>query len=413
MAKLRIGIIGAGSRGINSFARLLTANHSDRAEVVALAEPNHLRARAGLDMAGLQADIHEAAGELVERKDIDAVVVTSPDYLHEEHAIAALRNGKHVFVDKPMATSVAGCMNILEAAESAKRLLYMGFNLRHHAVIRALKELVDEGRLGEVFSIAALEHYKGGRSYHSRWNRLKKYSGGLWLHKGSHDFDVINHLMGDVRPARVSCFASVFTFRPERLPFEKRDGVEPGPNCTVCPYNTECKDAFMVPGADSPPTPLFTEETAEVDGYHKNLCMYLSEKDTHDQGVATVEYENGATATHTECFVTPLSRRRYSIDGTGGHAEADAGAYRVDFHPRWSADRITHTIAQGEGGHGGSDPVMVADFVECATKGKKPLASAADGTWSVAVACAAERSRQDRRVVEISELLDAKSELLR
>ena len=413
MPKLRVGIIGAGGRGINSFGHTFTKVHADVAEIAALADPNPVRAQAGLDILGIKADIVDNAHDMVKRKDIDIVIVTSPDYLHEEHAVAALKAGKHVLVDKPLATSVDGCMRILEAADAAGKILYMGFNLRHHAVVRNLRQMAQRGEFGDIFSIIAMEYYNGGRTYHSRWNRLKKFTGGLWLHKGSHDFDVINYIMGGVRPARVSCFANVFTFKPERLPFKTRKGVKPGPTCSACPYKKECPDAYMTADTETGGKPrMFGEEAAKVDGYHKNLCMYLSDKDTHDQGVAIVEYANGATATHTECFATPISNRRYFVDGTLGHGEADLHASKIEFRPRWTKDVKTHEIAQEEGGHGGADPLMVQNFLDCIRKRAKPIANAADGAWSVAIACAAEMSREKGQVIEIAKIMDVKSRLL-
>lgn len=410
MAKLRIGIIGAGGRGTGLGSRLPASGPDAAVEIVACADTNPVRARASMEQLGLEADIHEDAEALCKRKDLDAVLVTTPDFLHEEHALLALKHKKHVFVDKPLASTVEGCLRILEASLQAQKLLYMGFNLRHQAVIRRLKRLVDEGLLGDIFSIYAMEHYCHGRTYFSRWNCLKKFSGGLWVHKGSHDFDIINYLMGGVRPARVSCFASVFSFRPERLPFKARPGVEPGPTCHECAYREECPDAAFCH------EPLFGERAAAIDGYHKDLCMYLSDKDTHDQGVAIIEYENGATATHTECFATPskIGGRRYFIDGTGGHAEADIhGGHNIRFYPRWSGDVVTYDVKPESGGHDGADPKMLGDFVSCILDGRRPLVNAVAGTWSVAMAVAAEISREEKRVVELSELMDTKSDMLK
>jgi predicted dehydrogenase len=84
---------------------------------------------------GITADIHADADDMVARKDIDAVIVATPDYLHEEGCLAAFKHGKHVLVDKPLATTAQGCLNIIEAARRAKKTLYMGFNLRQDVAI--------------------------------------------------------------------------------------------------------------------------------------------------------------------------------------------------------------------------------------------------------------------------------------
>ena len=417
MAKIRIGIIGAGSRGIQSFGGLLTRNHSDTCEVVALADPNRARAQAGMRYLGIEADIHADFHDMVARRDIDAVVVTTPDYLHEDACVAAFKQRKHVLVDKPLAVTGKGCLRVIAAARRARKLLYMGFNLRQDIVVRKIKELIVRGTFGDIFSLHAVEHYNGGRTYMSRWNRLKKFSGGLFIHKGSHDFDVLNWFMDEIRPYRVSCFANVSVFKREGLPFKVRRGVKPGPTCSVCKYGDECPDRFVVAPAGietaTMRAEMWSEETAKADGYYKDLCMYLSDKDTHDQGIAIIEYENGATACHAEYFATPFSGREYVIEGTRGHGEGDVHGNRIEIRPRWSGDRIVHHVERAGGGHGGADPVMVAEFVECLRKGRQPTASGIDGAWSVAIGEACEMARAKGRVVKISEVLDVKSRLLK
>jgi len=404
MAKKRIAIVGAGGRGINAFGRQLL-QHADKCELVALCDPNVVRMKAGLEKLGVECDMHEDISEVVSRKDIDAVVVTTPDYLHEEMCVAALSAGKDVFVDKPLATSVKGCLHILRTARKKRRLVYMGFNMRFDPVCQKLKALVDEGVLGKIFSIQGQEFYNGGRTYMARWNRLKKFSGGLFIHKGSHDLDIINWLMG-ARPARVSAFADVSVLKPEGLPFELKPGESYGPCCSECPQRERCPDGF------SRPEDTFGVEAIKEDGYVRDTCIYQSEKDTHDQGIAIVEYENGQTASHSEYFVTSITNRIFTVLGDRGTAVGDLHANEVKVYPRWSKDVVTYEIARGSGGHGGADPTMVRNFLACLHGEEKPLSSAVDGVWSVAIGEACEISRAEKRVVEISELLNPRSKLL-
>lgn len=422
MQPIRIGLLGAGARGIMAFGRSIVTEFAKETRLVAVADANPARAEAGLILLGIQAPIHTDYHEMLARKDLDAVVVTTPDYLHEEHCIAAFRKGKHVLVDKPLATSAQGCLKIIAAAKRAKRLLYMGFNMRHGPTMSYLKKLVLAGTFGEIFAIHSREHYDGGRTYMARWNRLKKFSGGLFIHKGSHDFDAINWLMGDPKPVRVSCFGNVFALNSKHFPFKLRKGVKPGPVCSECPYFDDCPDHY-VPGQEwgydyveedrQGYRKMWNEAAIALDGYRKDLCIFLSDKDTHDQGVAIIEYENGATAMHSECFVSPITERNYMIDGTLGHAEAALKARTIQVQPRWSQDVVTHNVAPMPGGHGGADPRMIAEFLHCARKGSMPTAGGVDGAWSVAVGEAAERSRTAGRTVLISEVLDVKSPFLK
>jgi predicted dehydrogenase len=187
-------------------------------------------------------------------------------------------------------------------------------------------------------------------------------------------------------------------------------------------YKNECPDVYVRPedlvreDSDKIYAALewmYSEETAREDGYHRDTCIYLSDKDTHDQGIATVEYDNGATAAHAEYFPTPLTNRRYLIEGKLAHGEADLDGNRIEVTRRWTRDRVVYNLRRDEGGHGGADPVMVAEFVECLRKGRRPSASGIDGAWSVAIGEACEISRDEKRMVKISEVLDVKSPLLK
>ena len=412
MPKLGLGIIGLGGRGYG-FARM-AQQHPD-VEFVAVLEPNTERAERGRRTLEASFAICTELPDFLGREDLDAVIVTSADYLHREHAPASLEAGKHVFVDKPLATSVEDGLTIVEAARRSDRVLYMGFNLRHQAVIAETKNLIASGVVGEIIHLAAIEFYAGGITYMARWNRLKKYTGGLFLHKGSHDFDVLNWFNAPHKPARVAAFAGVNILNPDHLPFTLEEGEEAGPNCEACPVGYKCPDCRdpRARGQQVDENRLFDMSTAEHDGYHKDLCIYLSDKDTHDNAVCIIEYENDARAYHSENFVTSASNRTYTVVGERAHLEADVHASTIREYPRWSKNVITREVRTASGGHGGSDPGIFQQFLNCIARGEAPKADVRDGIWSLAVSCAAEKAREDRRVVEIREVLDRSHPLLK
>lgn len=411
MDVVKVGIVGIGGRGYG-FASMLR-NRKD-ARVVAVADRNRVRAERARANAGLDFETHQDVDGLLKRDDVDAVIVTTPDYLHREHAVAALKAGKHLLVDKPIATTVPDGLAILEESKRSDRVLVMGFNLRYVSTLNEAKKLIDAGRIGTPFYLAAAEYYSGGKTYMSRWNRLKKYTGGLFLHKGSHDFDILNWFNHPARPARVSAFGGVNNLNPESLPFTLEPGEEAGPNCAACKVAFKCPDAqvsYISP--DSSQKPLFDAETAKEDGYLKDLCIFLSDKDTFDNAVAIIEYDNSTRAMHSEVFVTALSNRVYSIAGSHGHLEIDLHACTIKEYPRWTRNVITHNIAPAQGGHGGSDPTLVDSFLGAVTRGERPRAGAIDGIWSIAAGVAAELSRAEQRTVEIAEILDPSNPLLK
>jgi len=83
--------------------------------------------------------------EILANPEVDAVFVCTPDHLHAEHAVAALNAGKHVFLEKPMATTIADCDAIIEAAARTGAKLYVGHNMRFFPVVRKMRELIEAG----------------------------------------------------------------------------------------------------------------------------------------------------------------------------------------------------------------------------------------------------------------------------
>ena len=86
--------------------------------------------------------------EVIAAPDIDVVSICTPNELHEEMAIAALRAGKHVYLDKPVAVTGESAMRIAEAAEGAKGFTRVAFNNRYMPAMLRAKQLIDEGRVG-------------------------------------------------------------------------------------------------------------------------------------------------------------------------------------------------------------------------------------------------------------------------
>ena len=396
--KLKIGIIGSGNRGVTAFAAPISKR--DDAEVVALCDPNQLRMEANSKKIDGEQRFYKSDVEMLNSEQLDAVVITSPDFYHTENAVNALNAGVDVLLDKPLATTVEGCKKILDAAKKSGKSPMIGFNLRHNQVLKRLKEIIDAGTLGRIFLMENREFYDGGRTYMARWNRKYAISGGLWIHKGSHDFDIFNWLLDFPKPEKVTAFAGIDVLNADNLPFATETGKEVGPNCRKCDYKTICKDRY-----DIEDRPEWSEETAEVDNYYKDLCIYMSDKDVHDNGIAIVEYENGVKASHLECFITSVEDRRYTIVGTLGQAEVSLTDRTIKICPRWSKETILYNIPEVEGGHGGADPCLIDAFLDVVKGNSSNSSTAEHGMLSTAIGQAAEISRREERIVRMDELL--------
>jgi len=138
---------------------------------------------------------------LLKEKDVDVVSICTPNGLHAEHTIKALQSGFHVVCEKPMAISVQDCGDMIQAAEKANKRLFIVKQNRFNPPVVAVKKLIDEGRLGKIFSVQLNcfwnrnnEYYKG-----SDWKGSLSLDGGTLYTQFSHFVDLLYWMIGDVK----------------------------------------------------------------------------------------------------------------------------------------------------------------------------------------------------------------------
>jgi predicted dehydrogenase len=134
------------------------------------------------------------------RDDVDAVVISTPNHLHAEHAIAAFGAGKHVLLQKPMARTTAECDAILDARARAGRTLGVYMNLLDHPLFRDVRRMVAEGKLGRVALFSARLAHRGGLGWagaESNWRASRdKTGGGSFIQLGVHYQHLMRWLLG-------------------------------------------------------------------------------------------------------------------------------------------------------------------------------------------------------------------------
>lgn len=367
MDKLRIGVIGVSGRG--GMARQWHQPGADgRSVLVGGADVNpDFLARFAADVP--EAQVTDDYRRLLDRDDVDAIGVFSPDFLHEEHAVAALQAGKHVFCEKPLAITTAGCDRILDAWRASGRKLMVGFNMRYMNLFRVMKEVVDSGVLGELKAVW-VRHFVGygGHFYYHDWHATRAGTTSLLLQKGSHDIDMIHWLTGQHTVAAVAMGQ-----------LDVYGGDYPDDlTCPVCDERDTCPDYQR-------PWP----------GHER--CAYRREIDVEDNNQVLLRLNGGILASYLQCHFTPDYHRNYVLIGTEGRLENSEPEGKVWLKTRsrfgWKslADR-TYEVKPAEGGHGGADPVIARDFLDMVLNDKPPLAPAIAGRHSVAAGCAAAES---------------------
>ena len=153
--------------------------------------------------------------ELIAREDVEVVSVCTPNDRHEEMVVAALEAGKHVYIDKPLAVTADSAARIAAAAERAKGRTRMVFNNRYLPATLRARELVDEGRLGELLTFSARYLHSGSIDPDKPIGWKQQGQGGVLLDLGSHALDLLTWLAG--WPSKALCATrTLYARRPTR-----------------------------------------------------------------------------------------------------------------------------------------------------------------------------------------------------
>nr|WP_235782103.1 Gfo/Idh/MocA family oxidoreductase [Paenibacillus senegalensis] len=374
--QVRIGVIGLGWR-----AEVTKYWHNPfpggKSIVVAGADNNPERLGKFRDKVNPDADVMLDYRELLERSDIDAVAIMTPDHCHEEHAVAALNAGKHVYCEKPLAITVEGCDRILQAWQASGKHFMIGFNMRYMNMYRTMKEIIQSGEIGEVKAIW-VRHFVGLGSdyYYHSWHGSSRNTTSLLLQKASHDIDII-HWLADSYTKKVSAFGGMDYFGGNKA------------NDLTCP---NCAEKAVCPEARSGPLVK---------------CAFRQEIDVEDNNMVLMELANGVKASYMQCHFTPDYERSYTVIGTEGRMENFEKDHKVVVKSRKSntwrdlSDRV-YEIKKAEGSHFGADENICRDFIEMILHNKEPVAEPVAGRMSVAVGCAATESvRQGGGIVTV------------
>jgi predicted dehydrogenase len=247
--RIRIGIIGCGSRGNNVFMDGVY-KHADKmnVEIVALCDPWRIaREEANQKVKkwfGRDARQVVSYRELFELDNVDAVMIASPDHLHTTHLEAAARAGKHIYVEKPLAMDMDRLIKAVDAVDEAGVVVQVGTQLRSYPGIMGTRELFRQGKLGKLSRIEECRNSKrpywynylrdvkaedvdwkeflGDRPFrpfrsdlYSAWYGYYDFSHGPIPNLGAHFIDIVHFVTGAEFPESCVCLGGTFTWKDE------------------------------------------------------------------------------------------------------------------------------------------------------------------------------------------------------
>ena len=420
LKKIRLALIGAGQRVLDTYEPY-ALQHPYEVQFVAVAEPgSERRKRFRQTHAIPEESCFVRWQDLLARPRLaDALLICTPDRLHFEPAMAALQAGYHLLLEKPISPDPTECLQLEEVAKASKSIFMLGYSLRYTNLFVAIKQLLDEGSIGELISIQHSENVAYWHYAHAfvrgNW-RSSATSSPLILAKSCHDMDLLLWLTG-ADCTQISSFGSLSHFTsahaPQGAPQRCLDGCPAAQNCLYYAPN------FYLTGETGWPASAISDDVS-AQGLLKALqegpygrCVYHCDNDVVDHQVVTMEFANAVTATFSMCAFSNQIKRTITLMGTKGELHGSSGkdTSELEFVPFGSGERHTITLPIGGGpqGYGGGDFGLMRHFVNLVQNDDQPReprepresSSIATSVQSHLMAFAAEKSRREHRVINM------------
>jgi len=210
--EIKVGVVGTG--GISRFqAKFLSA--IEGVEIVAGCDVRKDALDEFAEEFGCEQKFADY-NDLVKLDELDAVTVCTPNYLHKDPTIAALKAGRHVMVEKPMAMNAQEAREMVDAARESGKTLVMGFQWRLGPETQAVKRFVDDGQVGKVMFARVQALRRRGIPSWGVFGRKDLQGGGPLIDIGVHLIEAAHYLMGEPKPVAAS--AQMFTYMGDRPP---------------------------------------------------------------------------------------------------------------------------------------------------------------------------------------------------
>lgn len=208
---MRVSIVGTGLQ-FRRRAPILVVSADD--QLVSISSRELAHAEEAARKFGCASD--ESWRVTVQRDDVDVVIACTPPGSHAEIAIAAMRAGKHVLCEKPLARTLEEAEAMLRVSRETGRTLKCGFNHRHHPAIWEAKKQFDAGNLGRPMFARCRYGICGRPGYEKEWRAdPAEAAGGQFIEQGTHGIDLIRWFMGEI--GQVACMTSTHYFTGQKL----------------------------------------------------------------------------------------------------------------------------------------------------------------------------------------------------
>lgn len=421
-------LIGAGNRGMTVYGQYALKN-KDKLRFVAVAEPISSRLEKFSLLHHIPPELcYDTWEDLIAKEKLaDVAFICTQDQLHIEPTIMALEKGYNVLLEKPMAHTLEGCVNIIKKVEETGKILGISHVLRYTDFFSTIHNIIKQGLLGEIINISHRENVSWYHIAHSfvrgNWRNVEQ-SSPMILAKCCHDLDLLFWLVGSP-PKKISSFGNLKHFKRENAP-------ENAPNFCIegCPIENSClyyapriyidiepilqilmhsKKWFykfvsnlrkihpkflkilskiikslkpLVVWKDWPVEPIYFGQPEESIGDYSDeakisilkrscygKCVYKCDNDVVDHQIVNIEFENEVTASLTMHGFSDREGRTLRIDGTKTTLIGEFGdSYQqILLRDHYSSSEeiiFKKYLSSGSSGHRGGDYILIEKFIE-------------------------------------------------
>lgn len=398
MNKIRIGVIGYGVR-IDMLMDQMYDLPID-VEVTAIADKNPQRVKELMLKNGSSEKQHqmeidkidgllrqcpmnpdnirfyETAEELLDKEELDGVMVGTNCDTHAHFAKLVLDKGLPLFLEKPVGICQEDLELLKECDSKPHAPVVVSFPLRAVKMIQEAKRIIDADVIGKVDHVQAYNDVGYGYVYYHDWYRDESVAHGLFLQKATHDIDVINYLCGEA-PKMVCAMKSKQLFK---------GNMPAGLRCSDCERTEDCMES------------TYNIERTRNDTPRSDYCCYAVDTGNEDSGSMIVQYESGMHAIYSQNFFArkKAARRGARIYGYKGTLEYDFTRDEILIYDHMS-DKVTriecHTPPNG---HGGGDQLLMQNFVDLIRgRAAASIAPLSAGIVSAEICLAAKEASED------------------
>lgn len=426
VTKKKYALVGTGGRA-EMFYGAIARDFKETAELVAFCDINRTRMayanRMLTERYGAKAVPTYGAEEfetMIEREKPDTVIVTTVDRTHHRYIIGAMRLGCDVITEKPLTVDEEKAQAIVDAVKETGRNLRVTFNYRYAPHNTKVRELIMDGVIGDVFSVHFewLLNTQHGADYFRRWHRDKRNSGGLLVHKSTHHFDLVNFWLG-TEPETVFAMGGLYFYGRENAEnrgitkfYQRATGSEAAKD-----------DPFALDLASNPQLKGLYLDAEHEDGYQRDQSVFGDGINIEDTMGVLVKYRNKAILTYSLNAYLPWEGFQVAFNGSKGRIElkvmessyVNAGGDRnregalvgkkLTVFPMF-AEPYDVQVAEGVGGHGGGDRVMLEDIFGTPEPDRfRRAASHIDGVKSILTGIAGNISIRTGQPVRVADLV--------